>query len=471
MSKYSDIFFSESKQSEDSVGEVHHAIEKEIVNSYEGIANMLFSEDKNGIDAYENLRGIPPDKIKKLHLSIIRRWWNYYYKKISDILDEVKIKLQEELIKKTAIEEEYNFNTRLEENINRIRKEETPAKIAMTLNKEITEINNFIALKVEEKLTLAFDLMKISDKKNADPVDPLYQSITEKLAKVSNELAILETKHKELLNIDLAAYIEIQIGTRIEACKMQLNKGRELAKAVVRANNIANIDREQRPLENLKADKYALKKSPVISKLKRMLTKIKDIAKDIPKFKNKHADISAVKNSVTQAFLSLYKNLNNRLQLTKEQNDLLIECNIDSEEKKLELAQDLLKYLQTKDQRKVINRNIRDIRIKTCVGKLVNNKSIESLNQIVDSIKQKHFGVLNITGTDVGVDRSILALIKDELLHGAVKIDRLHGEEFLPAISFVQEINDVLKKPILGTLEKDTMKEKIVIYDEPEFDT
>ncbi len=53
---------------------VHHAVEQQVAKRYPG----LFT--KAEINSLENLRGIPLDRNNELHLSIIRRLWNRFYK-------------------------------------------------------------------------------------------------------------------------------------------------------------------------------------------------------------------------------------------------------------------------------------------------------------------------------------------------------------------------------------------------------
>jgi hypothetical protein len=73
---------------------IHHAVEQQILKRYPG----LFSE--NEINSLENLRGIPLDKNPDLHLSQIRKDWNYFYKNNTKPTKQDILKHASELDKK-----------------------------------------------------------------------------------------------------------------------------------------------------------------------------------------------------------------------------------------------------------------------------------------------------------------------------------------------------------------------------------
>ncbi len=70
---YKKIFFEAYPELEGKII-VHHALEQQVLIRYPGI----ISEEE--IHSLENLRGIPKESNSDLHLGIIRKEWNRFYK-------------------------------------------------------------------------------------------------------------------------------------------------------------------------------------------------------------------------------------------------------------------------------------------------------------------------------------------------------------------------------------------------------
>lgn len=73
---YGDAFFTANPQLRNNVV-VHHAVEQQVLDKFPGI----ITEDE--LHSLENLRGIPKEINSELHLSIIRKEWNKFYRPFS----------------------------------------------------------------------------------------------------------------------------------------------------------------------------------------------------------------------------------------------------------------------------------------------------------------------------------------------------------------------------------------------------
>jgi RHS repeat-associated protein len=100
--KYRDTFFDNYPELEDDVV-VHHAIEQQVLNNFPG----LFSPEE--IHSLSNLRGIPNEYNDSLHLSLIRKEWDQFYR------DNPTATRRQFFSKRTAIDKKFGcyFNPRL----------------------------------------------------------------------------------------------------------------------------------------------------------------------------------------------------------------------------------------------------------------------------------------------------------------------------------------------------------------------